>query len=39
MFDPSTLSNQIQRLTFLDSTGVSLGSAALSALMAREEKS
>ena len=36
MFDSSTLSNQIQRRTFLNSAGVSLGSAALSALMARE---
>ncbi len=38
MFDPSTLANQIQRRTFLNSAGVSLGSAALSALMAREGK-
>ena len=38
MFDPSTLANQIQRRTFLNSAGVSLGSAAFSALMAREGK-
>src|SRR5712691_6277878 len=36
MFNQSKLSNQIQRRTFLNSAGVSLGSAALSALMARE---
>ena len=35
MFDQK-LSNQIHRRTFLNSAGVSLGSAALSALMARE---
>ena len=39
MFDPTNFSNQIQRRTFLNSTGVSLGSAALSALMAREGRS
>ena len=32
----STIAAQIQRRTFLNSAGVSLGSAALSALMARE---
>ncbi len=36
MFNQSTFSTQIQRRTFLNSAGVSLGSAALSALMARE---
>ncbi len=36
MLNPSNFANQIQRRTFLNSAGVSLGSAALSALMARE---
>lgn len=36
IFASSTLSNQIHRRAFLNSAGVSLGSAALSALMARE---
>ena len=36
MFDPMTIANRIHRRTFLNSAGVSLGSAALSALMARE---
>ena len=36
MFDPSMLANQIHRRTFLNSAGVSLGSAVLSALMRRE---
>lgn len=36
MSDSSTLLRHIHRRTFLNSSGVSLGSAALSALMARE---
>ena len=36
MLDPTNIAAQIQRRTFLNSAGVSLGSAALSALMARE---
>ncbi len=36
MLDPTNIAAQIQRRTFLNSAGISLGSAALSALMARE---
>ncbi len=38
MLDPTKFANQIQRRTFLNSAGVSLGSAALSAMMARDAR-
>ncbi len=38
MLDPANFAAQIQRRTFLNSAGVSLGSAALTALLSRESR-